>query len=276
MSKKIKCNLCQSDNHKVLESQPAHNLVKCNDCDLVYVSPQPEPKTSRETYDKPYYDKWLMEEKKKARQKMWQKRLAILNASQRGGKLLDVGCGVGTFLKLAQASRWEVAGTEVSDYAAQKCKEQLRISIFNGSLKKASFQENTFDAITMWHVLEHLSKPLETLQEAHRILKKDSLLIIAVPNFKSILAKVKLLRQKGTQRIFRSDSNEPHLYHFTSKTLKEILEKASFKVLKIDLDEPSVSILQTVYDKLAKVLFYTLKINVSRALLAVAQKKENL
>ncbi|MBE0427550.1 MAG: class I SAM-dependent methyltransferase [Nitrospirae bacterium] len=106
--------------------------------------------------------------------------------------------------------------------AANLCK-QKGIEVFNGELLDASLPNETFDVVNLTQVLEHLHNPSETLKEVHRILKKDGLLIIGVPNF-GCFDRIIYGKEWIPLEIPR------HLYHFDYGTLKKILEINGFQV----------------------------------------------
>ena len=85
---------------------------------------------------------------------------------------------------------WEISGVESSKSGAAIGKKVYGIDIFNGSLNEAHYRDNSFDIITMWHVLEHVSEPTEIFQEVKRILKPGGIFLVAVPNIESLEAKV--------------------------------------------------------------------------------------
>lgn len=185
-------------------------------------------------YSNEYYTPWLEEQRGK-RILMWEKRLKTLNSFfTNKGSLLDVGCAEGLFLELARTDGWGVTGTEISQFAVRYGKEKLGLDIRQGELNSIGFPGKSFDAITMWHVLEHTTNPIAVLKEIRRILKDDGVFILAVPNLNNILSqKVYKLVKGKKMHLFDIKDRELHLYHFTLETIKMILEKTGFKVIKI-------------------------------------------
>lgn len=98
------------------------------------------------------------------------------------GRLLDVGCGAGYFLDAARLAGWQVAGVELSPPAAETARTGLGLDVFTGSLHQAAFPASAFDLVTMFEVLEHMRDPGAALAEANRVLCRDGLLVIEVPN----------------------------------------------------------------------------------------------
>jgi 2-polyprenyl-3-methyl-5-hydroxy-6-metoxy-1,4-benzoquinol methylase len=98
-----------------------------------------------------------------------------------GGKLLDVGCGNGWFIRKMKELGWDVTGVDFDAKAVDFCKSQ-GLSVSLGSLETQNYPNNYFDVITINHVIEHLYNPLDVIRECHRILKKGGSLIIETPN----------------------------------------------------------------------------------------------
>lgn len=143
------------------------------------------------------------------------------------GNLLDVGCATGIFMEMAQNKDWNCYGIELSDFAANYCRDELKLNVMTGTLDKVSYPENYFDVVTLFHVLEHISDPVTFLsKDVHPILKSGGLLVIETPNFASLESK--------TNREQWSDLKpREHLYHFTPSTLKKIIENAGFEIVQI-------------------------------------------
>lgn len=89
------------------------------------------------------------------------------------GKILDVGCGNGSYLSHLKELGWEAYGVEIVQQAVEIVRKQFGIDAFCGTLEEAHFPDDYFDAVTLWHVLEHLHSPFESLFEIHRILAED-------------------------------------------------------------------------------------------------------
>lgn len=134
------------------------------------------------------------------------------------GRILDVGCGDGVYLALMKELGWEVAGVEIDQKAADIARAHFSIPIHVGSLFDAPFPEESFDAVTMSHVIEHVEDPVGFIAQASRYLKHGGRLIIITPNAASLGA-----------RLFGKDwyALDPprHLMLFTSKSLKLSIER---------------------------------------------------
>ncbi|SFC96286.1 class I SAM-dependent methyltransferase [Algibacter pectinivorans] len=154
------------------------------------------------------------------------KKLNLINScSSEGKKLLDIGCGTGDFLKTAQQNNWIVSGIEPNQQAREIANKKTNGSVFNtGQLLK--FEPNSFDVITLWHVLEHLPNLDEQIATFKKLLKANGTLIIAVPNYKSFDAQY--------YKSFWAAYDVPrHLWHFNKTSISNLVSKQSFKVNKI-------------------------------------------
>ncbi len=99
-----------------------------------------------------------------------------------GGKLLDVGCGSGRYLQLMRALGWEITGVEYSEHAVRVAREAVGPEVHRGDVRDVAFSPDSFDAITLNHVLEHLADPGDALAELRRIASPGARLAIVVPN----------------------------------------------------------------------------------------------
>ncbi|MEW6655475.1 MAG: class I SAM-dependent methyltransferase [Aquificota bacterium] len=151
--------------------------------------------------------------------------LMWLRAEERG-KLLDIGCGNGYFLAQMRDLGWDVAGVEPDPNAVKVAREEFGLKVFQGTIEEINFPENSFDVITMNHVIEHVLDPIALLSECKRILKPNGKLIVITPNIKSL-----------GHRFFKQDWRglEPprHIYLFSSRSLITSAEKAGLKVKKV-------------------------------------------
>lgn len=138
------------------------------------------------------------------------------------GKLLDIGAGTGDFLVLAKARGWNITGIEPSN-KAKAIAEKKGVTFVQST---EDLQEQSFDVITMWHVLEHVPYLEKQISELKRLLKPEGTIIIAVPNFRSFDAKY--------YRRFWAGFDVPrHLWHFSKKAIKLLFQKEKMKVDKI-------------------------------------------
>lgn len=102
------------------------------------------------------------------------------------GKLLDVGCGDGSFLAHMRNLGWDVLGVEPDNRAAQVAQEKFQIKVYPRTLDNIDLDPMSIDAISLIHVIEHVSNPVDLLRQCHTLLKPHGLLAIATPNIRSL------------------------------------------------------------------------------------------
>lgn len=102
-----------------------------------------------------------------------------------GGKLLDVGCGNGRYLRNMRSLGWQTEGVELNMQSAEFCRS-TGLSVHNGDLASAQFPAASFDVITVRHVIEHIPTPHQFMAELTRILMPGGCLVVETPNFSSL------------------------------------------------------------------------------------------
>lgn len=175
---------------------------------------------------------------------LYSKHNLILKYSKisKPGKLLDYGCGTGAFLKEMKAGGWEVAGVEPDESARLKASTQTNITVIEPS-KIQIYQDQVFDVITLWHVLEHVHDLHPTIDKLKRMLSPDGLMVIAVPNHTSLDA-------KHYRENWAAYDVPRHLYHFNPKSLEFLLGSHGLiitKILPMWFDSIYVSLLSEKY-----------------------------
>jgi len=196
-------------------------VVICQDCGLEYVNPRLRSEQVLSAYSNAVDE--LYAEAGPGRLATFRRGLSLVGKfCPNRGRLLDVGCACGFFVRAAQDAGWEAEGVEPSRWSAEYGREKLGVRIFPGTLREARFPAESFDAVTMWDVLEHTADPLSELKEVHRILKPGGVLVVNYPNVGSLLA-----RLAGRNWWFYLSV---HLYYFTPRTLGQLLQRAGFQI----------------------------------------------
>ena len=237
------CPLCgHADAEPVLEAQdPApimsdttteglwFAVVKCRNCSLQFTNPRPDASTIGAFYPADYKPHRRPRKMRLARPMSWWGRVSGRSCPERRGdlpwhgqgRLLDFGCGGGSFLKRMADQGWQVTGLDAAVGAVREVQDQLGLRAIVGSLPHLELKPCSFDVITMWHSLEHVHDPVGILREAYKLLVPGGKIIVACPNIDSWP-----YRWFGPSW-FGLDLPR-HLIHFTPKTLADALASAGF------------------------------------------------
>jgi 2-polyprenyl-3-methyl-5-hydroxy-6-metoxy-1,4-benzoquinol methylase len=207
-------------------------IVRCQDCGLCFTNPRPSQATMAQFYPasyephrprrlrptRPWLPAFVARRSRQERHVAWHGQ----------GRLLDVGCGGGTFLQHMNRCGWQTTGLDVSTAAVDRIRTELGLHALSGTLPHAGLAAGSFDVVTMWHSLEHLHAPLDALREVYRLLVPGGRLLVEVPNI------------DGMPFLWFHDSwyglDLPrHLTHFTPRTLTQMLAKAGFRVGRVQM-----------------------------------------
>lgn len=202
------------------------------DLDMLETYPQPEEERLSEYYKSEDYishtdtKRNLLERVYHLVRKISLKRkLKLINVFKSEGKvLLDIGCGTGDFLHVAQQDNWSVTGIEPDESARQIANSKTNNAVFNISHLE-DLGENSFDVITLWHVLEHLPKLETHIQLFKHLLKPNGTLIIAVPNFKSYDAQL-------YKNYWAAYDVPRHLWHFSKLSIQKLFKNVELELVK--------------------------------------------
>jgi SAM-dependent methyltransferase len=222
-------------------------LVHCGACDITFTSP-PLGETELEPfYAASYFGpvnrrfwpplEWIVHRFRRRRAK----RLHAL--AGRPGRALDIGCGRGVTLFHLRELGWEVAGIERSPTAAEHARDELDLDVDTAGFDPKRYASEQYDLVILWHVLEHLTEPLEALAGIARMIPPGGILAVSVPNLDSW--------QAGLSHYGWFHLDLPrHRVHFTAAGLKRRLEALGFHVVR----ESHASLEQNVFGWLQSVL----------------------
>lgn len=239
----VDCNLCGLDETKTVGSLYSSlygrlmrfNIVKCRNCDLIYVNPQPDDSEVKVVYEV-LYDKLTPSDETRRQRRIERRqeeleKLQLIERHTTKGRILDVGTGLAVFLEVAREWGWRVWGLEINKSYASYAQNQLKLNVQQLTLREAHFPSGFFDVVNMDNVLEHLTNPRKELEEVWRVLKKGGHILIRVPNTDNFVSKfADLYRLTKGRRTESHDLPLFHLYFFNLKTLVMMLKQCRFKV----------------------------------------------
>ncbi len=235
-NEKINCLICHSHESDTLYNnvpdrfslQNQYTIVRCRNCQFAYLSPRPSEKNMAAFYDLEEYQPHHLSEKsffdrlyKIIRDMNARKKRRLIESYKKGKELLDIGCGTGDFLVEMKRHGWGTRGMETAPEARKVAKEKdLDIA------ETLEGIEGPFDVITMWHVLEHVHRVNDLLDNITRLLSSGGYLILAVPNIESLDAKY-------FKHTWVALDAPRHLYHFRPQDIYRLLKTRGLEIIKI-------------------------------------------
>jgi len=232
------CPVCGSAEINPLLTVKDHSVSKedfviwqCSNCSLRFTQDVPDEVSIGRYYQSSDYishsntSKGLINQlyQKVRNYTLDRKAKLIIGQTVKQGKILDLGAGVGAFLNTMKEKGWEVTGIEPDAGARQQAK-----NLFNIDLRETDvlnqLPENSFDAITLWHVLEHVHQLHAYVERLKNLLKADGKLFIAVPNYESL--------DSSVYKLYWAAYDVPrHLYHFTPKAINALITQHGLKIV---------------------------------------------
>jgi SAM-dependent methyltransferase len=205
-------------------------LRRCRDCDLVYLTPRLDDATLATLYGEEFYfpsESPFGAIAEGVKDLIQDARRHVIEKRARIGRLLDVGSGDGAFVHHMASHGWDATGLDFSPAASElAARRGLRGRYLMGSLADHDLPLRSFDAVTLWQVLEHIGEPVAMLRRAHALLRPGGLLVASVPNIDSLSATLTRERWWGLDV-------PRHLVHYTPATLRRVVSEAGLSVVDV-------------------------------------------
>ncbi len=239
MEKLEHCPICNSIRNKEFllckdhtVSRETFAIVQCESCGFKFTNPRPEENELGKYYKSADYVSHSNTKKgfinatyQSVRKYTLLKKLQLISKFYKTGKILDIGCGTGEFLNTCKNAKWQTFGIEPDSDARKMAIKNYALDV-REEAELNKFEDESFDIISMWHVLEHVPKLNERVEELKRLIKPNGVIIIAVPNCNSLDAKI-YANNWAAYDVPR------HLYHFTPKDIETLFKKVDLKVFRI-------------------------------------------
>ncbi|EMR03101.1 class I SAM-dependent methyltransferase [Cesiribacter andamanensis] len=229
------CPLCHSGQFRLFISSKDYNLSQerftieeCQQCRLLFTNPRPTEAELGKYYESATYishtdqgNTLVNRAYKLVREYTLRQKVALIQKWSPQGELLDIGCGTGHFLAKAKEKGWQVEGVEINEGARAQAESRLAQALH--PLLRNIPATRRFQAITLWHVLEHVYDLSETMTQLKDLLHKQGSLFIAVPNPQSYDA-----QYYGAA--WAAWDVPRHLYHFNQEVMQRLAKKWGFAV----------------------------------------------
>ncbi len=225
-------------------------IWQCADCSLRFTQDVPDQASVGPYYQSQDYishsdtDKGLVNRlyKKVRKYTLQRKANLVIKNTKTKGSILDLGAGTGAFLKVVGERGWEATGIEPDAGARALAKKLYGIQLLD-TMELKNLPAGKFDAITLWHVLEHVHELHEYVEQLKSLLKEKGKIFIAVPNYQSLDANV--------YKSYWAAYDVPrHLYHFSPKSMQTLMEKHGLRIIEhkpMWFDSYYISLISTRY-----------------------------
>jgi 2-polyprenyl-3-methyl-5-hydroxy-6-metoxy-1,4-benzoquinol methylase len=220
--------MCNGVQHATIFTEGGIDILRCKRCGHVFSSFPADP----------HYSGFWGDDVAPGAHHYWSKARARMHraffrrfVAGRSGRLLDMGCGLGFFLKAVLAyPGWDTFGCEVSPAAVRYAREQLGLrQVTCTALQDADLPPASFDLITMWDVIDHIPHPDPLLSRCNSLLRNDGMLFIRTPN-----VSIQLLRARAMRAIAPFGASQKylqgadHAHHYSMYTIRKLLERNGF------------------------------------------------
>lgn len=238
------CPLCGSRNLQTVYRFQQFAVLKCQGCDgswrsNMYSSGDITAMYTGDEYSQNPYFSYNVEEFKDAAQGRYANYIGALSAIAsrvKVGKLLDVGCGSGAFMSVAQQRGWNVTGIELSPDLSQVSRRAVKAEVINAAFESVALPDESYDVVTMWDIIEHVLDPMFCLKKVERLLKPGGVALFCTPDEDSLLARAGLLlyRMSGGAVSYPALALHPtyHTYFFSRSGFKALIGKSGMQVVR--------------------------------------------
>lgn len=254
---------------------PERQILCCLKCGVEFLYPQMNDEELKKLYSGNSYQALGVQDTrdngstKKMKIATFRLRLSLIRNYVTTGKVLDVGCATGYFLEAAKEEGFQPYGVELSEYSSQIAKDKLgEENVFCGTLEQCSFPPKMFDVITMSDLIQHVRIPAQTLSKAAGLLKDDGLIMIMMPDTKTVSNN--LMGRRWTHY------KPEHFFYFSHGSMSYLAGKCNLHIMHYEKSKKALNIeyLHTQYNAYRHWLL-TPVVNLLHALLPAKARKKN-
>lgn len=224
----LTCELCGATGGAEVILRLKRLILQCPVCGLVFSAPYDLQADGR-SYSEAYYHNGVYADylgERPAIERNASRTLLELRRLTSGRRLLEVGCAAGFSLAAAREAGWSVRGLELSAFMADYARRKLGLAVDTGSIETPPLGLPRSDVVTLWDTLEHLSHPAQALVKIRGLLHPGGLLALSTGDYGSLLRRL-------TGRHWRLFGDPTHNYFFDETTLRRLLERGGFRVLRL-------------------------------------------
>jgi SAM-dependent methyltransferase len=223
------CHLCRGSEFRPFVLEGEWQYLRCRNCGLIFLEPQPSKEFLHSHYqDYLPADPQEIENWRTMMTQVFTKSASLIqDVIPIPGRLLDVGCGYGFFLEEMARRNWQVDGIEISTTGRVYARERLGLNVSDRPLPRPDWQDNCYDVVTLFYVIEHLQDPKSLLGEVRRLLRTGGLLLLRWPHTAPIATMLKPWVSR--MKLYQAPS---HLFDFSPSTIYKILDQLDFREIR--------------------------------------------
>ncbi|MBI4977884.1 MAG: class I SAM-dependent methyltransferase [Spirochaetes bacterium] len=252
---RIACNVCGSTETEQVYHADHLGYERCVKCGLVYRNPQPRFNDVATIYSDNYFEYEISNHENFFG--LMKKGLADIRFDEISRKfirrrVLDIGCATGLLLNHLKEQGWDSYGVEICHASAQYAIDTFDLKVYESKLEDVRFPGGFFDVVHLSHLVEHVMHPKSLIDEIYHVLMPGGYMILTTPNIDGIAAK-----------LYGDDWRcvmDQHLYLFSKRTMKRLVEDAGFKVVQqlswgsLPIEKNPSPFLKKITDRLVKLL----------------------
>ena len=230
----LECPICDSASVRLCYSVNQYKIYLCKECRGAFASPRPEDHEVSDIYDEEYLKAYKQSPSHGNEYSDWRfaglsnliDKTVGFDAAQKTRSVLDIGCGTGYFLSRFAQNGWDTHGMEVLPQSAKYARNEFGLDVTVGDFVAVDIAPDSYDLVTMIHVIEHFIDPNRVMKKSREILKPGGLFFLETPNWDGIGSTIQ--KEKWSHLI-----PPEHLNYFGPSSIRVLAERNGFQILSL-------------------------------------------
>jgi SAM-dependent methyltransferase len=226
-----KCRLCGRSNAPAWFTAWDHEIRSCSQCGFMFA--ERLANASAPSYESDYHSEFILRDEQAGTLQRYDKLLKELEKITPGRRLFDAGCGAGGFLNFARNAGWSVSGIDGSQSAVRYAAEVFNLDVMVADLNRYELPPQSYDVISSFHVIEHLSNPLHLLRNIAVALLPDGIAYLGLPFYSRKRIRFHQMLYRIGIANYPFNFNLPdHISYFDARTLSQTLSSIGLESIR--------------------------------------------